>query len=74
VLVEGSGGAADALITLLRGTIPADGAGQVLQDRARQARLARRPDLFSTVPLAAGAAGLLEALRAALGPALPRMP
>ena len=72
VLIEGSGGAADALITLLRGTTPADGAGQILQDRARQARLARRPDLFSIVPAASGAAGLLGALRSALGPVLPR--
>ncbi len=71
VLVQGSGGAADALITLLRTTTPADGAGQILQDRARQARLARRPDLFSIVPVSAEAAGLLEALRAALGPVLP---
>ncbi len=72
VLLEGSGGAVDALITLLRGTTPADGAGQILQDRARQARLARRPDLFSMVPVSSGAAGLLGALRAALGPVLPR--
>lgn len=74
ILIEGSGRAADAMITLLRGTRPADGEGQVLQDRARAARLTRRPDLFTVVPISAGAAGLLDALRAALGPLVPRTP
>lgn len=72
ILIEGSGRAADAVIALLRDTTPADGEGQVLKDKAREARLTRRPDLFRTVPITAGAAGLLEALREALGPVLPR--
>lgn len=72
ILIEGSGRAADAIIALLRGSTPADADVDALRERARQARLTRRPDLFSVVPVAAGAAGLLEALRTTLGPVLPR--
>jgi hypothetical protein len=74
IVVEGSGRAADAIIALLRDTTPADAEVQALRDKARLARLTRRPDLFRVVPITAGAAGLLEALRATLGPVLPRMP
>lgn len=72
ILIEGSGRAADAMITLLRGTTPADDEMAALQARARQMRLARRPDIFVVVPVASGAAGLLQAMRTALGPVLPR--
>jgi hypothetical protein len=71
VLVEGSGRAADALVALLRDTTPADAEVATLLAKARAAKLGRRPDLFVVVPMAEGAAGLLEAMRAALGPALP---
>lgn len=74
ILIEGSGRAAEAMVTLVRGTTPADSEVRLLQDTARAARLHRRPDLFHIVPIGAGAAGLLEALRAALGPVLPRTP
>jgi hypothetical protein len=74
ILIEGSGRAADAMVTLVRGTIAADGEVRLLQAGARAARLHRRPDLFRIVPIEAGAAGLLAALRAALGPVLPRTP
>jgi hypothetical protein len=74
ILIEGSGRAADAVITLVRGTVPADGDVALLQNKARDAKLDRRPELFRVVSMAAGAPGLLEALRAALGPAPPRTP
>jgi hypothetical protein len=69
ILIEGSGRAADAVIALVRGTTPADGEVLQLQNRARAAKLDRRPELFRVVSIEAGAAGLLDALRAALGPA-----
>lgn len=72
ILIEDSGGAADAMIALLRGTTPPDGEVASLQARAGRMRLARRPDIFVIVPMARGAAGLLEAMRKALGPVLPR--
>jgi hypothetical protein len=74
ILIEGSGGAADAVIALLRGAAPVDGGGALLQQKARALGLARRPALFHVVPIAGGAAGLLEALRTALGTVLPRTP
>jgi hypothetical protein len=69
ILIEGSGRAADPVVTLVRGTSPADSEVQQLQGRAREAGLARRPELFRIVPITAGSKGLLEALRAALAPA-----
>jgi hypothetical protein len=72
ILIDGSGRAADATIALLRGTTPADAESAALQARARALRLARRPDVFVIVPMTAGAAGLLAAMRTALGPVLPR--
>jgi hypothetical protein len=74
ILIDGSGRAADAMIALLRGTAPAGGEAAVLQAKARQMRLTRRPELFRIVPIGAGPAGLLEALRTELGPVLPRLP
>jgi hypothetical protein len=72
ILIEGSGRAADAVITLVRGTTPADGDVLLLRNKAREAKLDRRPQLFRVVPITAGPEGLLEALRAALAPAAPR--
>ncbi|MEO5824224.1 MAG: hypothetical protein ABIT71_27260 [Vicinamibacteraceae bacterium] len=71
ILIEGSGRAADAVVALLRGTVPADDEVALMQNQARAARLHRRPELFAIVPIGAGAAGLLEAVRTGLGPALP---
>ena len=69
ILIEGSGRAADAVITLTRGTMPADGDVALMQNAAREQKLNRRPELFRVVSISRGAAGLLEALRAALGAA-----
>jgi hypothetical protein len=69
ILIEGSGRAADALVALVRGTVPADDEVRSLQGRAREAGLARRSELFRIVPITAGSKGLLAALRAALAPA-----
>jgi hypothetical protein len=69
ILIEGSGRAADAVVTLVRGTVPADGEVHLLQNKAREAKLDRRPELFRVVSMSAGSKGLLEALRSALGPA-----
>jgi hypothetical protein len=74
ILIAGSGGTADAMVSLTRGATPTDGEVLRLQHTARTARLNRRPDLFTIVPISAGAAGLLDALRALLGPVLPRTP
>ena len=69
ILIEGSGRAADAVVTLIRGTMPAEGEVALLQNTAREAKLDRRPELFRVVPITKGAPGLLDALRTALGPA-----
>ena len=74
ILIEGSGRAADALIALVRGTMPAEGEPALLQAKARAMKLNRRPDLFRIVPIDAGPTGLLDALRAELGPVVPRTP
>lgn len=68
ILIEGSGRATDAVIALVRGTVPTDDEGIQLQTKARDAKLHRRPELFTIVPIGKGAPGLLEALRTALGP------
>lgn len=74
ILIEGSGRATDALVTLVRGTTPAEGETALLQAKARQMKLHRRPDLFRVVSIDEGAGGLLKALRTELGPVLPRTP
>jgi hypothetical protein len=74
ILIEGSGRAADAVIALVRGTPPADGEIGLLHGKAQQMKLNRRPELFHIVPVGAGPSGLLDALRAELGPVLPRLP
>jgi len=68
ILIGGSGRAADALVSLLKGTTPSDSEVQNLRERANKAKLAQRADLFSIVPLDAGAAGLRDAIHAAIGP------
>jgi hypothetical protein len=66
IVIEGSGRAADGLVSLIKGTTPKDGEVADLRARAEKARLARRPELYTVVPLATGAAGLRAALEAAL--------
>ena len=67
LLIEGSGRAADALVSLIRGTTPPDVEVADLRARAERAGLAQRPDLFTVVRLETGPAGLREALSHALG-------
>jgi hypothetical protein len=62
ILIEGSGRAADALVSLLKGTKPSDGEVQSLRERAEKAGLARRPELFQIVPLRSGPTGLRDAI------------
>lgn len=66
ILIEGSGRAADALVSLVKGTVPLDPEVVKLRARAEQAGLAKRPELYRIVPLTSGAAGLRDALIAAL--------
>jgi hypothetical protein len=66
ILIEGSGRAADALISLLRKTA-GSGADVGLRESAEKAALVRRPELFDVVRLQAGAAGLRQAIATALG-------
>ena len=66
IVIEGSGRAADAMVSLIRGTTPTDGEVADLRARAEKARLARRPELYRMVPMETGAAGLQAALEAAI--------
>jgi len=67
ILIEGSGRAADALVSLLKKTTPADAEVKSLRERAQKATLMRRPELFQVVPLQTGAMGLRDAIAAAIG-------
>lgn len=67
ILIEGSGRAADALVSLLRKTTPADVEVKALRERAQKATLIRRPELFQVVKMQAGATGLRDAIVAAIG-------
>ena len=67
ILIEGSGRAADALVSMLQRTTPSDAEVKALRDRAEKAMLMRRPELFQIVPLQAGAPGLRDAIVAVLG-------
>ena len=67
ILIEGSGRAADALVSLLKGTKPSDSEVASLRQRAEKATLTRRPELFQIVALQAGATGLRDAITAAVG-------
>ena len=66
IVIEGSGRAADALISLLRKTQPTDPEVLSLRARAAQANLARRPELFRIVAREGGAPALRDAIVAAL--------
>jgi hypothetical protein len=62
IVIEGSGRAADALVSLLRKTTPASDEIRQLRDRAEAATLTERPELFHVVSLREGADGLHAAL------------
>jgi hypothetical protein len=66
ILIEGSGRAADALISLLRKTRAADVEVASLRQRAATARLTRRPELFRIVARQGGARALRDAITQAL--------
>jgi hypothetical protein len=66
ILIEGSGRAADALVSLLRHHDPPSAEIGELRGRAESLGLAARPELFTIVPLSAGSAGLRDAILAAL--------
>jgi hypothetical protein len=68
ILIEGSGRAADALVSLLRGTTPAEKDVVDLRARAEKVGLAKQKDLYELVPLTAGAVGLQKAITAVLQP------
>ena len=70
ILIEGSGRAADALVSLVKKTTPASDDIKQMRARAEAANLTQRPELFRIVPLREGAGGL----RAALAGALDRRP
>jgi hypothetical protein len=67
VLIEGSGRAADALVSLLRKTEVSDAEIVSLRERAEKAGLTRRPELFQIVPMKAGAPGLRDAIADVIG-------
>jgi hypothetical protein len=62
ILIEGSGRAADAIISLLQKTQISDAEISTLRERAQKAGLTRRPELFQVVPLQAGSTGLRDAI------------
>jgi len=66
ILIEGSGRAADALVSLLRKTPVSDPDIVGLRQRAEKAGLTRRPELFTIVPLQGGASSLRDAIGAAI--------
>jgi hypothetical protein len=65
ILIDGSGRAADALVSLLRKAPVADADVMSLRKRAEKAALTRQPELFQIVKIDAGAAGLNDAITAA---------
>jgi hypothetical protein len=67
ILIEGSGRAADALVSLLHRTKVTDPEMVGLRDQAEKAALARRPELFSAVSLQGGASSLRDAITAVIG-------
>ena len=67
ILIEGSGRAADALISLLKQTQASDAEVLELRNRAQKQTLTRRSELFQVVALRTGAAGLRDAITTAIG-------
>ncbi len=67
ILIEGSGRAADALVSLLQKRQVSDAEVLDLRTRAEKAALMRRPELFQIVALRAGPTSLRDAITAAIG-------
>ena len=57
ILIEGSGRAADALVSLLQKTQVSDAEVASLRESAEKATLTRRPELFTDSVAAAGSTG-----------------
>ena len=68
ILIEGSGRAADALVSLVQKTKVTDPEVISLRDSAGKTTLTRRPELFTIVSLQGGASSLRDAIAAAIGP------
>ena len=66
ILIAGSGRVADAIVSQLAGTTPANEEVLKLQAQVKAAKVTARPELFTQVPIEAGAAGLRTAILAAL--------
>lgn len=62
VLIAGSGRLADALVSALKGTIPADGDVQRRREQVEARDLIRRRDLYRVVDIAGGRGALAEML------------
>jgi hypothetical protein len=66
ILIAGSGRATDAIISLLAGSTPTNEEVLTLRKDASAMGLTKKPELFTQVPLSAGAAGLRTAILQAL--------
>jgi hypothetical protein len=66
IVIEGSGRGADAIVSLLRHRDAPSPEAAELRPRVESMGLVAKPDLFTIVPLSAGAAGLRDALLVAL--------
>ena len=66
ILIDGSGRAADALVSLLRKTTVSDPEVADLRKRAEKAALTQRPELFQIIALRAGATALRDAITAVI--------
>ena len=69
ILIEGTGRAADALVSLLRKTPVSEPELVSLRESAEKAMLTRRPELFTVVSLQGGASDLRDAISSAIGSA-----
>lgn len=68
IVLAGTGRAADALVRLLRSGKPRAGDDPDLAPQLQMLDLARHPEMFTIVPISAGAAGLADALVTHLRP------
>jgi SLOG in TRPM, prokaryote len=68
IVVDGSGRAADAVASLVRGTAPSPSVADLYQ-HAQSLSLPGRRDLFHFLPVSAGASGLYDAIVEIVGPA-----
>jgi hypothetical protein len=67
IVLEGSGRAADAVASLVKGTVPDDELAE-LGAKAQAMGVLGRPELFHLLPLDAGASGLRTAIVEIVGP------